>query len=144
MNFTQEGLTLIENFEGCRLQSYQDQNGFWTVGVGHKAKDVHPDMTITQVEANVLLRTDLHSTIALVTHALGDAQATDNQFTAMCCLTFNIGYGNFRSSTVLKCVLAQDFLQAADAFLLWNKGGLDISEGLVRRRMAERDLFLKA
>ena len=29
------GRTMIETFEGLRLEAYQDQRGIWTIGYGH-------------------------------------------------------------------------------------------------------------
>lgn len=143
MKFTDDGLKLIELFEGCKLESYRDINGLWTVGIGHKSNSVHEGMRIDQAEAEALLSADLSSTRQLVSHALGDIVLNDNQFTALCCLTFNIGYGNLRSSTVLRQIRSGNLPDAANAFLLWNKFGVMVSEGLTRRRQRERDLFLK-
>jgi len=51
--------------------------------------------------------------------------------------------GNLRHSTLLRMVNAGDFLGAADQFLRWNKAGGKVLPGLVLRREAERQLFLK-
>ncbi|EPF81527.1 lysozyme, partial [Acinetobacter gyllenbergii] len=49
----------------------------------------------------------------------------------------------FKDSTLLKKLNAGDFMGAADQFPQWNKGGGKVMKGLVRRRAAERELFLK-
>ena len=59
----------------------------------------------------------------------------------MVSIAFNIGTGGFARSSVLRRHNARDFTGAADAFLLWNKGGGRVLAGLVRRRKAERDLY---
>ena len=68
---------------------------------------------------------------------------SQNQFDALVSLTYNIGSTAFKNSTLLKKLNAKDFTGAADQFLRWNKGGGKVLKGLVRRREAERALFLK-
>ncbi|KRJ11905.1 lysozyme [Acinetobacter nosocomialis] len=58
-------------------------------------------------------------------------------------LTYNIGSGAFKNSTLLKKLNKGDYQGAADQFLVWNKAGGKVMKGLVRRREAERALFLK-
>lgn len=55
--------SLIASFEGCRLASYQDSGGVWTIGFGHTGT-VHGirldvGVSITQAEANDLLAADM-------------------------------------------------------------------------------------
>lgn len=57
-------------------------------------------------------------------------------------LCYNIGVGNFRSSTLVKKFNAGDKQGAADEFPKWNKGGGKVMKGLQRRRWAERLVFL--
>ena len=68
---------------------------------------------------------------------------TQNQFDALVSLTYNIGSGAFNNSTLLKKLNKGDYQGAADQFLVWNKAGGKVMKGLVRRREAERALFLK-
>ena len=68
---------------------------------------------------------------------------TQNQFDALVSLTYNIGSGNFASSTLLKKLNAKDYQGAADQFPRWNKAKGKVLNGLTRRRAAERALFLK-
>jgi lysozyme len=139
------GLTLIKTFEGCRLDAYQDVAGIWTIGYGH-THGVCAGMTLTQDQAEQALAADLSSTVAAVDRALEGAKTTDNQFAAMVALCYNIGLGNFASSTVLREHRADQTLLAANAFLMWNKstinGVLTVVAGLTNRRNAERKLYL--
>ena len=64
-----------------------------------------------------------------------------NQFDALVSLDYNIGVGNFKSSSVVKNLTAGDFAAAAQSFALWNKSGGQVSQGLVNRRNMEIDLF---
>ncbi len=67
---------------------------------------------------------------------------TQQQFDAMVSLAFNVGAHAFSKSTLVRKLNAGDVRGAADEFLRWNKAGGQVLDGLVRRRRAERDLFL--
>lgn len=139
------GLALIKRFEGCRLQAYQDVAGIWTIGYGH-IDGVIGGTTITQDQADQFLEDDLYATENTVDAVTARATTTDDQFAAMVSLCYNIGPGGFKLSTVLRQHLAGNITEAADAFLLWDKatidGKLQVVQGLLNRRQAERELYL--
>jgi lysozyme len=141
----QAGLDLIRSFEGVRLEAYQDVAGIWTIGYGH-TKGVTRGMTWTQAQADQALSADLHIFEGAVDADVAGAATTGDQFAAMVSLCFNIGAGNFATSTVLREHKAGHTEQAAEAFLMWNKstidGVLQVVKGLTRRREAERALYL--
>ena len=59
---SQDGLTLIEYFEGSKLTVYADSGGLATVGTGHlvlPADNLKIGDTITQEQADIFLQTDL-------------------------------------------------------------------------------------
>lgn len=140
MRINQAGLDLIKSFEGCRLVAYKCPAGVWTIGYGHTGPDVHPKQVITPQEAEALLRGDLDHFEAAVAKAA--PSATPNQAAAMISLAFNIGIGAFLKSSVLRYHKAGSHASTANAFLLWVKGGGRKLPGLVRRRAAERKLYL--
>jgi lysozyme len=144
-SINQAGLDLIEQFEGCKLQAYQDVAGIWTIGYGHIA-GVQQGMVIDQAQATAFLQQDLGTAEQAVTTMTAGAPTGSNQYAAMVSLCFNIGSGNFRSSSVLRLHLAQDYANAADAFLLWDKATVDgqlvVVQGLLNRRQAEKTLYL--
>lgn len=142
------GLNLIKSFEGKRNKVYDDGVGVWTIGYGHaigrdhaKALELYPN-GITDEQCIELLRKDIQSK-ALGVEQLLMINVTDNQFAAMVSLAFNIGLGNFGKSTLLKLINLGKFAQASEQFEVWNKAGGNILAGLVRRRKAEKELFLK-
>jgi lysozyme len=139
------GLNLIKSFEGCRLAAYQDVAGIWTIGYGH-IRGVREGMTITEQQATQYLQEDLADTEGAVDWMTSAAPTTNNQYAAMVSLCFNIGSGNFKTSSVLRFHLARDYASAADAFLLWDKSHVDGQlvevQGLLNRRRAERRLYL--
>jgi lysozyme len=144
-HINEAGLELIKSFEGLRLDAYLDQAGVLTIGFGHTI-GVLPGAVITQQQADAFLRSDLGRSETYVDAVTLDVPTEDDQFAAMVSLCFNIGSGNFRTSTVLRRHRAGDHQLAGAAFLLWNKlhadGRLVPSKGLTRRRAAERALYL--
>ena len=142
MNINNAGLALIKSFEGLRLTAYQCPAGIWTVGYGHTGPDVYRDDTIRETEAEYLLKGDLLKFEHGVEEFLDGVPASFNEFSAMVSLAFNIGLGNFRKSSVLKFHKQGKKAFAANAFLLWVKGGGKKLPGLVRRRVAERKLYV--
>jgi lysozyme len=139
------GLNLIASSEGCKLTAYKDVAGIWTIGYGH-IRGVVEGMTITQDQAMAFLREDLGQAEGAVDAATSSVATDDNQFAAMVSLCFNIGSGNFRTSSVLRLHRAGNPAAAADAFLMWDKahvnGKLQEVEGLRRRREREKELYL--
>jgi Phage-related lysozyme (muraminidase) len=138
------GLEVIKRNEGLVLTAYRDVAGIWTIGYGHTPAS--PGQSIDEAEAGRLLVNDLNFASAIVTDATGEVHTTDNQFSAMVSLAFNIGIGGFRQSSVVRHHQAGDYQAAADAFLLWNKAHIDgvlvVVPGLARRRGEERALYL--
>ncbi|HEY3620417.1 MAG TPA: lysozyme [Candidatus Sulfotelmatobacter sp.] len=139
------GLNLIASSEGLRLNAYRDVAGIWTIGYGHIG-GVGPGMAITEDQALAFLREDLGQAEAAVDAAASSVATDDNQFAAMVSLCFNIGSGNFRTSSVLRLHRAGNPAAAADAFIMWDKahvnGELKEVDGLKRRRERERELYL--
>lgn len=135
------GLSLLESFEGLRTGAYRDQGGILTIGYGHTGKEVHEGMTITLSEAEDLLRLDVRLAVAAVNH-LVRVGLTQNQFDALVCFTYNVGSGALAGSTLLRCVNVPSFAAAACEFPKWNRCAGQVNQGLLKRRLAERDLFL--
>jgi lysozyme len=135
------GQQLIESFEGLKLTAYQDMVGVWTIGYGHTGADVRPGLSISAAQAEALLAADLgrfeQGVARLVTFLLNQ-----HQFDALVSFSYNLGLGSLQNSTLLKLLNSGDVAGAAEQFLRWDKaGGVQVA-GLLRRRQAERALFL--
>lgn len=150
MHVNHDGLELIKEFEGYRANAYRCPAGVWTIGYGHTsmagAPVVKRGMRVTRDEAHEILKNDLLKYEKQVNHALGDhvKKLNSNQYSACVSLCYNIGGGNFKSSSVVRYIKYGELDVAADKFLLWNKAGGRVLRGLTRRRKAERELFLRA
>ncbi len=133
------GLDLVKSFEGCKLKAYVCPAGVLTIGYGSTGPHVKPGMTITQDQADDLLRSDLRRFEDYVDQHC--KPATDNQFSALVSFCFNVGEGNLRTSTLRRLHKAGDYAGAQAQFARWNKGGGKVLAGLVRRRKAEAKLY---
>lgn len=143
MKTSNKGVELIKQFEGLRLKAYKDQKGVWTIGYGHTGGVKSGDV-ITEQEAEKLLENDLKTAENAVNEQ--NLSLSQNQFDALVSFVFNVGTGNFRSSTLLKKAKANpDDPTIRNEFLKWNKarinGTLKPLTGLTRRRAAEADLY---
>ena len=142
MNISPKGANLIKEFEGMRLVGYLCPAGIPTVGLGHTGPEVKRGMKITEAQAWAYFHKDIQKFERGVLQALAGAPVTQSQFDAMVSLAFNIGVGAFARSSVLRNHKAKRYTLAANSFLLWVKAGAKTLPGLVRRRQAERKLYL--
>ena len=140
MRISETGLDLIRHFEGERLQTYKCSAGVDTIGVGHTGPDVKPGMTITHEQSEELLRKDL-AKFERAVEELVKVDLAQDEFDSLVALVFNIGPGNFKTSTLLRKLNAGDYASAALEFLRWDKVNKKTVPGLTRRREAESRLF---
>ena len=139
MKTSPKGIALIKEFEGLRLKAYLCPGGVWTIGYGHTA-GVKPGMVISEAQAEEYLKADL---IAFERYLNGLGLALNqNQFDALISFIYNVGTGNFSSSTLLRKVRAnpQDN-SIMDEFLRWVYSKGRVLPGLQRRRLAEMKLY---
>jgi lysozyme len=137
-----KGVSLIKSYEGFRSHAYPDPASGgdpWTIGYG-TTKGVKKGQVITESQAVEFLKKDLAIFESAVNGAV-KVSLTQDQFDALVSFTYNLGAGNFRSSTLLKKVNAKDFAGAALEFAKWNKAAGKVLTGLTRRRAAEAALF---
>ena len=141
MKATARCIDLIKRFEGCRLEAYQDSVGVWTIGYG-STMGVKQGDRISAQQAETLLRADL-SRFESGVSAFVTAPIKQSQFEAIVSLAFNVGMGNVKNSTLLKLTNQKQYLQAAQQFQKWNLAGGKPLLGLLRRRLAEAQLYLE-
>lgn len=142
MNTSKTGIELIKKFEGCVLKSYKCPAGVWTIGYGHTS-GVKEGQTITKTQAEDYLKQDIRSSEVTVNN-LVNVSLNQNQFDALVSFCYNLGSGNLKKSTLLKELNKGNYKEAAEQFDRWIYAGGKKLTGLVRRRAAEKELFLKA
>lgn len=146
------GAEFIAHFEGFSSTIYHDMVGVATVGYGH-TENVHPGAVwvkgqrtpgrLTQAEGLELLHNDLNQHYAPSVRAVG-AKLDQNQFDALTSFVYNVGVGGVSPSTHVGHDLRSGQLRAAaNALLEWDRAGGNVIAGLLIRREAERNLFLR-
>jgi len=158
MSTSEAGIQLIKSFEGCHNIPYKCPAALWTIGYG---RVLYPDQARLKTdqrtsyplrsehnrlwdadEIDALLEADLQRFSDGVLRLCPAAADNQCHLDAITSLAFNIGLGNLASSTLRMKYNRSDYDGAADEFLKWTKAGGKVLNGLVRRREAERALFL--
>jgi lysozyme len=145
MKVSQVGIKLIQTFESCRLQAYQDSKAIWTIGWGNTQYEngirVKKGDVLTQQRADELFATILISFEYGVNKRVG-ASVTQGMFDALVSFSYNLGLGNLDKSTLLKKVNANPLdATIRTEFMKWVNKGSSFEKGLTRRRKAEADLY---
>lgn len=154
-----DGLQLLMSIEAFRARPYDDQTGAeisgWikgaTIGYGHlisrdewkRSGDTYKQ-GITKAQARMLFEQDLEPFVDGVNNKV-TADLSQNQFDALVILAFNIGLGNFGSSSALKLVndpSAQTSYPSLEAaWKAWKKSQGRVMQGLINRRNAEWKIY---
>lgn len=130
---------LIKQFEGLRLEAYLCPAGIWTIGYGHTS-GVSPNSFITIQEADEYLHRDV-ATIEMQLNKL-NLSLRQCQWDAIVSFVFNVGIGNFKSSTLLaKIRINPDDNSIMDEFLRWVYANGKVMRGLQKRRLTEMKLY---
>lgn len=148
MKISENGLNLIKQFEGLSLVPYLCSAGVPTIGWGNTfyenmKKVTMQDEAITRERADSLFNFLVTSNFVNVVNRLVIVDINQNQFDALVSFVYNLGSGNFEKSTLLKKVNQSDFIGASLEFEKWNKANGKVLNGLTKRRLAEKELFLK-
>ena len=137
MKISENGLKLIEQFEGLRLTAYKAsrRDKYYTIGYGHYGADVKRGMTITEAQAEAYLRQDVAEAETAVNKYAGYG-FNQNQYDALVSFAYNVGNidgltNNGKRSVAEISAKLPEYVYS---------GGVKL-EGLVRRRAAEKALF---
>jgi len=164
------GADLMHKYEGYRNRPYLCPAHIWTIGYGHvlyqeqirlpmvrppgKTKadipQIRSEMALkledfrvwSKQEIDDLFSDDVASFERGVLRLIPGSAGSQGRFDALVSFAFNVGLGNLQRSTIRIKANRQEWEEAADAFLLWNKAGSKVLPGLDRRRKDERALFL--
>ena len=144
MKVSQNGIELIKLFEGCKLKSYKCPAGVWTIGFGNTyyldGSKVLMGQKISQAEADMLLLKLLPKYEATVDRNI-KVTVTQNQYDALVSFCWNCG----SSESLFRLVNIKATDEVIHKWLCshYIMGGGKVLAGLVRRRKAEADLFIK-
>lgn len=143
---SKKGRDFIRRWEGEKLKPYKDVAGLWTIGVGHLIDTEHESHLlapegISQEQSDELLMNDLDEFDRYVRNMV-DVPLEQHQFDSLVSLVFNIGPGNFQTSTVRKRINGNyPPEEIAEAWKRWKKAGGKVVQGLINRRDDEVNLY---
>jgi lysozyme len=139
---SQTGIDLIKNFEKYSPTNYLCQAKKPTIGYGHVIKKGESFSWIDKKTAEDMLRKDVKIAESFVEDNVKIA-LTQSQYDALTSFVYNIGGTAFKNSTLLTKINSGDYSGAAEQFDRWVFVGGEKSNGLIRRRAAEKELFLR-
>lgn len=128
-----------DGLEGIRYEPYQDVVGVWTVCWGHAGKDIILGKTYTKAECQALLDKDLN-TVARQINPYIKVPIPETTRGALYSFVYNVGAGNFKTSTLLRKINQGDIQGACEQLKRWNKAGGVVWKGLITRREIEREV----
>lgn len=146
---TEEGLRLLKQFEGFRMEAYRCAAGVWTIGYGNTQYEdgskVKEGDKITKEEAERLLLLKVEEFEGAIKIALKDNKTVLPPvcISALTLLAYNIGITAFFKSTLYKVLRkdANDLKGIEQQWLRWNKAGGKVLAGLSKRREQEYDMY---
>lgn len=131
----------LKEFEGLRLEAYKCAGGKWTIGYGH-TKGVREGQRIDERTASRLLEEDVEYFESFLAKEPYAEDITQGQWDALVDFIFNLGVGNYLSSTLRKRILEDvDHDDIPNQFRRWNKAGGKVLMGLVKRREWEAQMY---
>ena len=167
MKLSKAGADLMHRYEGFRSRPYLCPAHIWTIGYGHvlyqeqirlpmvrvDGKDIpmiRKEMPLkpednrvwTKEEIEELFADDVATFERGVLRLVPGCAGRQGAFDALVSISFNFGLGNLQRSTIRMKANRGDWDGAAEAFMMWTKGGGQVLPGLVKRRKAEIALFL--
>ena len=166
MKLSHAGAELMHRYEGCRNRPYLCPAHIWTIGYGHvlyqqqirlpmvkkegesvQIRKEYPleegdNRVWSKEEINALFATDVASFERGVLRLVPGVVGRQGTFDALVSFAFNAGLGNLQRSQIRIKANRGEWQAAADALMDWTKGGGKVLPGLVKRREAERALFL--
>jgi len=143
------GLNIIKESEGFRADAYVDPATGGepiTIGYGSTAAAIDRPVklgdTVTKEQAEEYLAYSVNKKFMPDLKRYVKVPLTQGMIDACLSFIYNVGGGNFGSSTLVKKLNAKDYCGAADELLRWNKAAGKVMKGLTTRREKERSLFL--
>lgn len=136
------GLELIGNAEGCRRDPYTCPAGIITDGIGN-THGVRRGIRKTDEQIARDWERNIDTAEECVNRYAEGKSLTDDTFSAVTSITFNVGCPAMRKSTLFALMGRGEIRRACDQFPRWIYAGHVILPGLVDRRSKERELCLK-
>lgn len=148
MKLSDKGLDFIVSFEGLliklpdgRYRAYRCPAGVLTIYAGC-TEGVRDGMIVTEDEGKAMFRREIAKHESAV-RRLVTVDLSQDQFDSLVSFSYNCGIAALTKSTLLKHLNAGDYARAASHFSDWKRAGGKVLAGLVRRRAAEAEMFMR-
>ena len=139
------GAEIIGNAEGCRREPYKCPADVLTVGIGsteYSGLPIEPKRIYTDLEIAERWKNDIQVAEKCVNQYGNGRNLPQSVFDAATSITFNVGCGAMRKSTMFKYLNAGKYVQACNELSRWTRAGGRVLPGLVSRREKEKQLCL--
>lgn len=148
MIVSKNGLDLIKEFESFKSKPYLCPSQIATIGWGSTyypdgKKVTLQDKEITVEKAFEILEYIANKDFGSNINKVVKVPLNQNQFDALVSFAYNIGNGNFNSSTLLRWLNQGNYKEASMQLLRWDKSKGVALNGLTKRRKSEKALFDK-
>ncbi|OXX31812.1 lysozyme [Vibrio sp. V09_P4A23P171] len=147
LSVSENGLRHIANEEGCRLKAYQCSADRWTAGMGH-TEGITASTLLTEQQVAEYFVKDVASAERFVKKQI-KKKPNQAEYDMMVSFVFNLGAGNFQTSTLLRKFNQGDNLGACKQYPRWvYVNGKDCRvkendcEGITKRRNKEMNICL--
>ncbi|EAS6375440.1 TPA: lysozyme [Salmonella enterica subsp. enterica serovar Orion] len=135
------GPTGNDGLEGVRYKPYRDVVGILTVCYGHTGNDIMIGKTYTESECKALLNKDLNM-VARQINPYIKVPIPETTRGALYSFVYNVGAGNFKTSTLLHKINQGDIKGACEQLRRWTYAGGKQWKGLITRREIEREVCM--
>lgn len=140
---------IIREFEGFSRRSYLCPAGKWTIGYGStydiNGVPIKENMELfSDSDAEALLNKECEKLAERIADICDPVELKNHELCALVSFAYNVGIGNFKKSTLLRHIQGKfPKKYIVTEFDKWVYAGKKKLPGLVRRREAEKALFLK-
>jgi lysozyme len=126
-------------------RALKDENGKWLIGEAGKGKAYTMYPNLTEEQAEIMLNEDCKIYGDRLNSM--DLCLSQHEFDALVSFTYNVGFSNFKKSTLLQYILTHNtYDNIKYAFRMWNKarvkGKLIALPGLTLRRESEANMYI--
>jgi lysozyme len=141
-------LSIAKPFEGFEPNPYPDPGTGaepWAIGFGSTFDASDKPVTcqtpaISYSDACDLAMRDMYRAFQVIAGEIA-APMTVHEIAAVMDFVYNVGAGNFKNSTLLRMINGKKYALAAEQFERWDEAGGKVMAGLLRRRLAEEQIF---
>ena len=137
---SKNGIDYIKKKEGFCPTAYQNPGEkYLTIRYGHYGADVKPGQTITEEQAQELLKADLQGYFDYVMNYCNYLNLNQNEADMLTCFAYNLGCGWIQTLTAKK---TRDKAEIAEHWTAYTSKNTLYKNGLLKRRQEEVKIFL--